>query len=209
MPPSTKPDIQTALAAVMSKLPGIGRDQNAAPGQGGYAYRGIEAITRHVQPLFAEHGVIVVPAVRTVDVKDITVANRPWTDTTLIVDWQIVGPDGSALSATTVGIGRDNSDKGANKAMTQAFKYLLLQLLCVSDSSDDSDGKTHEADQQPEPHPNADRVAHVLEQFKNMTDTQKEALKVWADGRHLSGGSMIRNEAWLETVEAWLAEQVA
>jgi hypothetical protein len=34
--------------------------------------------------------------------------------------------------------------------MTQAFKYLLLQLLCVSDSNDDADAASIEADSRPQ-----------------------------------------------------------
>jgi hypothetical protein len=138
--------VHEALAQVMADLPAIGKDDHASQQQGGYAYRGIEAITRHVQPLFAKHGVVTIPAVRSVEVKDLVVNGKPWTDTTLVVDYTLVGPDGSSLTATCVGVGRDNADKGANKAMTQAFKYLLLQVLCISDAKDDADGTTVEAD---------------------------------------------------------------
>ena len=196
--------VNEALAKIIGALPGIGRDQHADPRQGGYAYRGIEAISRAVQPLLAEHGVVIVPAVQSIDVKDITVANKPWTDTTLIVNYQIVGPDGSSLGATTVGIGRDNSDKGANKAMTQAYKYLLLQLLCVSDSSDDTDGTTHEAEQPLDP--NLGRVDAIAAAFAKMDDAQRDALKLWAAGRSLAGGAMLDDPAWLNTVEAHLLE---
>jgi hypothetical protein len=34
----------------MGALKGIAKDQKAGPNQGGYAYRGIEAITRQAQP---------------------------------------------------------------------------------------------------------------------------------------------------------------
>jgi hypothetical protein len=138
--------VHQALAAVMAELPAIGKDDHASPQQGGYAYRGIEAITGHAQPLFAKHGVVTVPRVQSVDVRELTVNGKPWTDTTLVVEYTIVGPDGSTLTATCVGIGRDNADKGANKAMTQAFKYLLLQVLCISDAKDDADGTTVTAD---------------------------------------------------------------
>jgi hypothetical protein len=138
--------VNQALAKVMAELPAIGKDAQASAQQGGYAYRGIEAITGHVQPLFAQHGVVTIPSVRTVEVRDLVVNGKPWTDTTLVVDYTLVGPDGSTLNATCVGMGRDNSDKGANKAMTQAFKYLLLQVLCISDAKDDADGTTVEAD---------------------------------------------------------------
>ena len=128
---SDQVSIHTALSRVMGALPAIGKDAHASQQQGGYAYRGIEAITREVQGLFAKYGVVVVPRVRSIETRDLTVNSKPWTDTTLIVDYTLTGPDGSTLDATTVGIGRDNADKGANKAMTQAFKYLLLQVLCI------------------------------------------------------------------------------
>lgn len=197
--------IGRALSAVMSELPAIGKDQSASQAQGGYAYRGIEQITRHVQGLFAKHGVVVIPAVQSIDVTNLLVNQKPWTDTTLVVNYTLVGPDGSQLQATTVGVGRDSADKGANKAMTQAFKYLLLQLLCISDAKDDADGQTHEADSN-QAHPNAERVNVVLADFKRLPETSKEALRSWADGRALSGGSMIRDERWLGLVEDWLAE---
>ena len=38
-----------------------------------------------------------------------------------------------------MGIGRDRSDKNANKAQTQAYKYLLLPLLHVADRDDDAE----------------------------------------------------------------------
>jgi len=199
--------VQQAISAVVSELPAIGRDGRAAPQQGGYAYRGIEAITREVQPLFAKHGVVIVPHVNSISVKDITVAGKPWTDTTLVVSYVIVGPDGSELHACTVGIGRDNNDKGANKAMTQAYKYLLLQLLCVSDSKDDNDGTTVEADAvENEPHPLSERVGEALADMKRLTDTKKDELKAWADGRKLSGAALLGHEKWLGLVEDWLAE---
>lgn len=139
-------NVVEALRRVMRDLPAIGKDQSAAPQQGGYPYRGIEQITRHVQPLFARHGIVMAPRVDSAEVKDIVVAGKPWTDTILHVTYTVHGPGGDTLEVRTVGIGRDNSDKGANKAMTQAFKYALLQLLCVSDAKDDADGQTHEAD---------------------------------------------------------------
>ena len=131
-----------ALSMVMAELPGIGKDSKADPKQGGYSYRGIEAITREVQPLFAKHGVVIVPRVHDRRVVDIIVNEKPWTDTYIEVEWDIYGPGGTSdmVMARTFGMGRDNSDKGTNKAMTQCLKYLLLDLLAISDSADDNDG---------------------------------------------------------------------
>lgn len=136
-----------ALANVMAELPAISKKKHPSENGKGltYAYRGIEEITSEVQNLFATHGVVIVPQVRSREVVDIVVNGNPWTDTFLEVGWLICG-HGEQIPACTFGVGRDNSDKGTNKAMTQAFKYLLLDLLCISDPSDDNDGTNTEAD---------------------------------------------------------------
>lgn len=151
---SETPNVVQAVSKVMAELPAIGKDGRAAANQGGYAYRGIEQITGHVQRLFAAHGVVMAPRVTSHEVIEITVNNKPWSDTRLEVSYDVYGP-GGVEDRITVGpiyaIGRDNSDKGANKAMTQAYKYALLQLLCISDSADDGDQASVQADHHPEP----------------------------------------------------------
>lgn len=141
--------VTEALRRVMRDLPAIGKDQQASEQQGGYAYRGIEQITKEAQRLFAEHGVIYVPRVLSHETRDLVVNSKPWTDTVLLVEYDVIGPGGPEDRITVgplLAIGRDNSDKGANKALTQAFKYALIQTLCISDAKDDADGQTHEAD---------------------------------------------------------------
>lgn len=147
LPPAA--NVIEALTRVMRELPAIGKDQEASQKQGGYAYRGIEQITRHTQGLFAKHGIVFVPHVRSYDVREIVVNSNPWTDTYELVEYTVYGP-GGLEDRITVGpvlaIGRDNSDKGANKCLTQAFKYALLQALCISDAKDDGDADTHVAE---------------------------------------------------------------
>lgn len=136
--------VYVALNRVMAELPAIGKGGKAAEAQGGYAYRGIEQITSALQPLLAKHGVMVVPKARVVsNVKSPGMKTDNWTDVTLEVLWTIVGPDGSTIEAQTVGIGRDNADKGANKAMSQATKYLYLELFCISDKKDETDAQDY------------------------------------------------------------------
>lgn len=147
MTAAKEPTVTQAIAAVMGELPAIGRDGQASASQGGYAYRGIEQITAAAQGLFAKHGIVFVPEVTRMETKEVTVNNKPWTDTFLHVRYEVFGPNGDSIKVgPLVAIGRDNSDKGANKAMTQAFKYALLQVFCISDAKDDGDGVTHEAD---------------------------------------------------------------
>ena len=142
--PAGTVDVVTAVAAAMAELPAIGKDSKAAKEQGGYPYRGIEAITGHLQPLLAKHRVLTVPRAEILATVPSPGMNEGWTDVTMRVEWLVMGADGSSFTAVTNGIGRDKSDKGANKAQTQAHKYLLLPLFCIADRKDDADGDSYE-----------------------------------------------------------------
>lgn len=137
-----------ALTRVIRDLPGIAKGRS---NEGGlkYAFRGIEQITAEVQPLLARHGVVFAPRLIDYRTEKVTVGGNPWTDTYAQVSYTVYGP-GGIEDRIEVGpipaIGRDNSDKGANKAMSQAFKYALLQTLMVADAKDDGDQHTHVAD---------------------------------------------------------------
>src|SRR5690606_2625359 len=119
VPVSDRMSVQEAVAAVMAELPNIGKGDRSPEG---YQYRGIEQITKHVQPLFAKHGVVIAPKATVTEVRPSPAMKDGWQGVYMTVEWSIVGPDGSTLHAQTTGIGRDRSDKGANKAQTQAFK---------------------------------------------------------------------------------------
>lgn len=67
--------------------------------------------------------------------------------------------------------------------------------------------RNRQADRDEPEHPLAERVRTVQTDMKRLTDTHREALKKWADGRKLSGSALLADEKWLELVEAWLDEQ--
>lgn len=152
-PPPT--NVIAALAAVMRDLPGIGKDMTSGEGGGSgpkYNYRGIEQITAQAQKLFGRHGVVFIPRVEDVEVKDLVVNGKPWTQHELMVVYRVFGPGGVddfIEVGPILGLGRDNSDKGANKAMTQAYKYALIQTLTIGDSKDDAERETHTNDGPP------------------------------------------------------------
>ena len=197
--PAEPMGVVQAIAKIMAEIPAIGKDGKADPAQGGYRYRGIEQITAAAQSLMARHGVIFAPEVTQSEVVDITVNNKPWTDTRLWVKYRIYGPDGSHIAVgPLMAIGRDNSDKGANKAITQAYKQALLQVFCVSDGKDDTDGSTHEADERHQPRPAA---------------ADWQALG-YMDANHLKDVNDPLHEMWKAlpeerkpTVKAWLKDQ--
>ena len=145
-------NIAEAIARIMGELPAIGKDHTASAQQGGYAYRGIEEVTTKAQALCSKYGVVFFPQAEITEVRDLLVNSKPWTDTYLSVTYEVVhGPSDTRQVVKVPGIGRDNADKGSNKAMTQAFKYALIQTFMISDAKDDTDGVSTEADAPPEP----------------------------------------------------------
>lgn len=178
MTETTKPtNVVAALSRVMAELPGIGKDQTSPQG---YQYRGIEQITKEAQGLFAKYGVVFAPEVESWEERELVVNGKPWSDQRLIVRYRVYGPGGleDFIEVCVAGIGRDNSDKGANKAMSQAFKYALLQVLCIADAKDDSDADTaHEAEKPPRraaSKPAEDRAPALVAELLALADKSGE-----------------------------------
>lgn len=184
-----------ALCRVMRDLPSIEKGGTAAAAQGGYAYRGIDQITPHTQELFARHCVLFAPRVVSYELRDLIVAGKPWTDVIEQVEYDVYGPGGIAdkiVIGPILAIGRDNSDKGGNKCLTQAMKYALLQAFQISDPKDDADGQTHEADGRDAAPPDPTKVrasAETLAEFHRAKDAlsemQRAALKKWFEQEHV------------------------
>lgn len=202
--------VYEALTRIIADLPGIGKEGRGPADQGRYAYRGIEQITSHVSVLLAKHGVVVVPSATVLSHIGAPGMKETWTDITLQVAWTIVGPDGSIMPAQTIGIGRDSGDKGANKAMSQAYKYLWLDLLCIADTKDDSDGADYSAGVAPDP-PAFVKTAGMLafDRIAGRTSETQAALRALKaedrfKGRKLIVADLDANPEWLAAVEAVL-----
>lgn len=204
-PQTAAPNVIDALVRVMSDLPGIAKGMDSSQG---YRYRGIEQITVEAQPLFALHGVVFVPSVESYEIRDITVNNKPWTDTILKVRYRVYGPGGPADFIDVgpiVGIGRDNSDKGANKAMTQAFKYALIQTFTIADAKDDGDAASHEADAQRQPPTTAQLARAAFAQRVN--DAPKEVRRdflAWNKDQRLPTNPQDLTDEQLSRVVEWM-----
>lgn len=139
-------NITEALARIMAELPAIAKKRHPEGGVT-YAFRGIEEITAEAQELCARYGVVYFPRGEITEIKEITVNGKPWTDTIVSVEYEVShGPSDTSKIVRVPGIGRDNSDKGSNKGMTQAFKYALIQTLMVADPKDDGDRERHETE---------------------------------------------------------------
>jgi phytoene dehydrogenase-like protein len=197
-----------ALAKVIADLPAIGKGDKSPQG---YSFRGIEAITKHLQPLLARHGVVIVPNATVTSVVPSPAMKDSWQDVYVTVQWTIYGPDGSSITACTTGIGRDNADKGVNKAQTQAFKYLLLHMLCIADAKDDADQAdySHGYDSRRQAQSSAarpsDKAVALFERVKATKDTPlADVLRGLAaeNNRKLTVADLDTDPTWAELVKA-------
>lgn len=150
-------NVIAAIARVTAEIGGIRKltpTQRAQRGMSGgdekgvtWAYRGIDQIAQAAQPLFGKYGIVVMPNVlahettKIIKGQNVTLETTSWYRQQVTVEWTVYGPGGVTdfIRCETVGVGDDNSDKGMNKAMTAAFKNLLLRLLCIGDPLDDTD----------------------------------------------------------------------
>lgn len=184
-------NIVAALARVTAELGGIEKlspEERRRRGLGGgdergvsYAYRGVDQIAAAAGPLFGKYGVVVVPDVVTQTVEQLTINSKPWTDTAVEVVWTLYGPGGleDRITSRTRGLGRDNSDKGPNKALTQSYKNLLLRLLCIGDPSDDVDGHTHEADAHQPVIDNSARASELQDRIALLPAEAQNKILAW------------------------------
>jgi hypothetical protein len=216
-----------ALARVMGDLGGIGKmtqeerrrkGLSTGGGEGGisYAYRGIDQIAAAAQPLFAKHCVAIIPIDTESMVKDFTQNGKPWTEHWVRVTWMVAGPGGvdDSIKAISEGLGRDNSDKGINKALTSAYKNLLLRLLCIGDPNDDTDHDRVEADNReplPDPEPEVRLPKKVIDLFDRVVGYKDDAevvaeLKALAEKneRKLTAPALAESDEWFKVVKATL-----
>ena len=136
--------VHQAVAAIIGELGGVPKgghnnDQN-------YDFRGIDDVLKALHPLLAKHGVVIAPQVTERQYEEHTSKSGTAGHVAhLRVEFTVYGPMGDTLRVSTWGEGLDYSDKAAQKAMTAAYKYALMQLFAVCDPLSDADRNTDEA----------------------------------------------------------------
>lgn len=200
--PGTPTNVIQALARVMLELPGIGKDNDS---EQGYKYRGIEAITAHAQQLLGRYCVVFIPRVVERVTKEFQINSRPWTEDQATITYTVYGPGGvddHIEVGPLIALGRDNSDKGMNKCMTQAFKYALLQTLCIGDHKDDADGEEAHQGDAPAAQIDPDREARVQlsKRIRELSAAGRDELRAFCDGENIPRVTAQMTDEQLEQV---------
>ncbi|WP_332446820.1 ERF family protein [Sphaerochaeta sp.] len=123
-------DIYTSIACIMADIDAVGKTQKNQ--QQGFKFRGIDDIYNAVHPILAKHGVFTVPTVLSERSEErTTTRGGNLIYRILTMKYTFFASDGSSVDSVVIGEGMDSGDKAANKAMSVAHKYALLQALCI------------------------------------------------------------------------------
>jgi len=139
--------IYQAITAIMKEVGHIAKSRTASMGSGGnYNFRGVDDAYAALQLVMAKHGVFTVPVVLEERCEERQSSNgRALFYRILKMRFTFFASDGSSIEAVMIGEGLDSGDKAANKAMSVAHKYALLQVFLIPTSeAKDPENDNHE-----------------------------------------------------------------
>lgn len=182
--------IYKAMSAIQAELSGEGIAKGKKNQQQGFMYRGIDDTYMALSPLLAKHGVLILPKVldRNETVRQ-TAKGGLLYDVVLQVEYSFVCvEDGSIHTCITFGEGMDSADKATSKALSVAFKYLILQAFAVP-----TEGASPDADADSHP----ETVAKKVQQPMHV-----DVDKLFGQGEHAASLGMKMLETWWKGLDA-------
>jgi hypothetical protein len=138
--------VAAALSAVMGDIQKIGKDQAVTSGPARFNFRGVDDVMQAVGPALRRHGVIFAPT-RIVSIEHEryeTAKGSPMDGVTVVVEYTITGPASDTMTAAAAGQAADSGDKAVPKAMSVAYRTVLLQALCIPTGDPDPDSSVHQ-----------------------------------------------------------------
>jgi hypothetical protein len=140
--------VYQAINAVQTELAAIGISKSSRNNQGaGYNFRGIDAVYNVLSSIMAKNGLCIIPRMLSrISEERVSKAGGALFYITVEAEFDLVSAeDGSKHTARTFGEAMDSGDKGTNKAMSAAYKYMAFQTFAIPTEGDnDADGHTHE-----------------------------------------------------------------
>lgn len=186
----TAPQVYVAIANITAALSKEGIAKGRKNQQQGFQFRGIDDVYNALAPLLAQEKLCIIPRVRerTVTERE-TKAGGALFGITVLVEFDLVSAvDGSHHTATLYGEAMDSGDKGTNKALSAAYKYMAMEVFCIpTEGDDDSDTHSHEVkakrlehvDEHGEIHEAPTQVNGVV--FATASDTALAKLADWCE----------------------------
>lgn len=136
--------VHQAIIDVMGDLAEVGIAKEKRNTEQGFNYRGIDDLYNTLAKILASRKLCILPTILEREViQRTTKSNSIMYNIVLKMLYRIVSAeDGSTVECTTYGEASDMTDKGTNKAMSAAYKYLCFQLFCIPIDVQDPDATT-------------------------------------------------------------------
>ena len=127
------PEVYRAINAVTAALAGDGIAKSRTNPIELYQYRSIDDVLNRLAPLIAEHRLCILPRVLERIITDRPSPAAPMRVNVLLrVAFDLVSvEDGSVHTVEAFGEALDEGDKGTAKAMSAAYKAVMLQAFCI------------------------------------------------------------------------------
>lgn len=127
-----------AMTAVARELGPVMKERIDAGRGGSYQAFSIDTVFDALRPLFAKHGVVMVPQEPGVSYVDRDRTNDQGkvygvsVDARVRAEYVFYGPDGSSIRAGFATEARDTGDKATIQALQQCVKYVLVQTFLIA-----------------------------------------------------------------------------
>lgn len=134
------------IVEVMREVQGVAkREKNTAP-NGGYNFRGIDAVVNAIGPALRKHGGFIIPTVMDYRTDTATTAKGSTMNVVrLVVEFSIYGTEGEPVMGVVSAEAFDSGDKATAKAMSVAYRTFMLQTFCLPTDEPDPDSFSYEA----------------------------------------------------------------
>jgi len=141
-------EIYGAISNIMSEVKAIGKDRRNQS----FKYRGIDDIYNTVQPIMAKYKVFSTTKVLDWEKWETkTGGGKTMHHRAVRVLYRFFTTDGSYIESIIKNEGSDMGDKATNKALANAHKYTILQLLAIPTDEPDPDAFTDESGSEHKP----------------------------------------------------------
>ena len=166
-------NIYSKISQVMQDIEYLSKDDKVEFGNTKYKAISEEKVTKAVRESLIKNGIVIVPTSQT--------HHREGTLSTVDVEYRIQNIDDLSdfVIVVSSGTGADTQDKGVGKAMTYAYKYLLLRTFAIPTgedpdkiSSDELDQRQAKEQQKLKPSPNPNNMElQMITSFAEQTKT--------------------------------------
>jgi hypothetical protein len=122
-----QPLIFGQMAKIMAEIAAVKKEKTMQ--SMGYKYRGIDDVMNALHNLFAKHEVVITSRIAESECK-VSMSGKD-IHAIVKVEYTFWAKDGSKMENLGIGEGMDNRDKAISKALSQAYKNVLLQVFLI------------------------------------------------------------------------------